>query len=200
MKNIQKQQFVKIAGILLFAVSASVVTGQPYQNGEFKAKNNTYSCKIGEIVPLPRNFYLKSDDKYYQFFNTKNVLRDQESGLLAKEVVLPKIDSERKFFELLCEVYGGKEKMEAMGPEKIHINCWIGMDHIVKEVKITVKTPEKPITTIFQVEAIENLVKERIRFDFDRECFVYRYAIYTKQETKYYTISEIPKLLEEMKQ
>ena len=113
----------------------------------------------------------------------------------------PKFDSEFKLLELLYEVYGGKEKMQLMGSESIQLFYYIGMDFTVKELKIEFITyeSEKLKTTIFQMEAIENLMKERIRIIFNRKSPLYRDAIYTTSYSKLYTISKIPELLEKMR-
>ncbi|MDR1172622.1 MAG: hypothetical protein LBL24_09230 [Bacteroidales bacterium] len=169
---------------------SSVVAGQPYQGGkEYKAKSNTYRCEYGIAKSNGRHFY--------GFTNTKNIMKNMNSGL-REYAPLPVLESQQKLIELLCEVYGGKEKMQAMGSEMIHFYFYVGMDFKVKEMRITVSSDtEQPKTTILQVEAIENLVKERIRFVFERDSPYYRDAIFNTASGAY-TISEIPELLEKM--
>lgn len=174
--------------ILISLILSSVVEGQPYQNDkEYKTENNTYKCKYKYSISLGLHFY--------EFTNTKNVLENMNAGLRG-DPPSPLVESKRKLLELLCEVYGGKEKMQTMGSEAIGLYCYVGMDFTVKEMRITVSSDtEQPKTTIFQVEAIEKLMKERIRFVFDRDSPYYSNALYDTQGYRY-TISEIPALLE----
>ncbi|MDR2038943.1 MAG: hypothetical protein LBQ60_13555 [Bacteroidales bacterium] len=178
--------------MIFFSVMLSyVVTGQPYQDDrEYKAKNNTYKCRYS---------IAKSDGHhFYEFTNTRNVLKNTKSGLIGYSP-LPVLESKRKLMELLCEVYGGKEKIQMMGSEEIDLYFYVGMDSRVRELRITVSSDtEVPKTTIFQVETIENLIRERIRFVFDRNSFYYRNAIYLIGGPIAFTISEIPELLEKI--
>ncbi len=162
----------------------------PYQDGKaYPAKIHTYKCR-----------YESSQGRhYYTFINTRNVLANISSKIRGDDTGKAKTpDSERKLLELLCEVYGGKEKMQAMGNEKIELHCYVGMDFKAKEFAITLITDSKnPKTTILQLETIVWMINKHIRFIFNRESPQYDYAIYTDTWLSY-TISAIPKLLEKI--
>ena len=176
-----------ITFLMSFALS-SVVSGQSYKDGkEYKAQNNTYKCKYDTY----------KDFHYFEFSNTKNVLENMNSGIRGYSSKSPVVESKRKVLELLYDVYGGNEKMQAMGVEVIDLYFYVGMDYKAKELKITISSDTKyPKTTIFQVESIENLLKEHIRFIFERESPLYRDALYETMSFYPLTISEIPELLE----
>jgi hypothetical protein len=171
---------------------SSFAAGQPYRDGvEYKAENNTYRCRYSND---------SRGRHYYEFKNTKNVLEHKNAGILGEGPgKLPSMESKWKLLELLCEVYGDKEKMQTMSSETVHLYFYIGMDSKVKEMRITFSTDaEYPKTTIFQLETIENLTKERIRFVFDPKYSpYYRNALY-ETSSVLYKISEIPELLEKM--
>jgi hypothetical protein len=161
----------------------------PYQDGRvYSAKKNTYKCS-----------YSRSQGRHhYTFINTRNVLAKINSKTRGEDFEAKRLDSERKLLELLYEVYGGKEKMQAMGGEKIEFRFYIGMDFKVKELEITLITEsENPKTTLLQMDAIEWMINKHIRFIFNRESPLYDYAIYT-DAGRSYTISEIPELLEKI--
>ena len=183
---------MKISILFLYALLLlSDAVGQQFISGENEAANNMYVCKITQAVNIP---FLGGIHNYYTLTNVQNVLKNQHSGMLIED--LPKIESNRKLFELLYEVYGGKEKMQEMGSEKISFRFYIGMDHRVKEICITITTQEEPKTTIYQIEKIENLIKERIRFNFDSESPNYRDATYNFNISEVILISGIPEALE----
>ncbi|MDR1154174.1 MAG: hypothetical protein LBL04_05635 [Bacteroidales bacterium] len=164
---------------------SSVVAGQPYQGGrEYKAKNNTYRCEYG---------IAKSNGRHFYGFTNTNTKNDIFNGW--RKTKISDMASERRFFEILYEVYGGKEKMQTMKSETIALDLYIvggffanwGMMHNVEELKIVITSEtDSPQTTIDQVEAIENLVNGCLFSDEDK---------YTWGP---YTISEIPELLEKM--
>lgn len=114
---------------------------------------------------------------------------------LGREREDPREESRRKLLELLCEVYGGKEKMQAMGDEEIFLYYYIGVAPGVLELRITISTEGEPKTTIFQVEAIEKLIKERMSFIINRKDPAYRNALYTTYFNRF-LISKIPELLD----
>ena len=181
--------FFNMKPIITFFMSfilSYIVTGQQFQDEkEYQADNNTYKCRYRVSQSLGIHFFT--------FTNTQNVLQNMNTGIRGTPSKMPGIESNRKLLELLYEVYGGKEKMQAMGSETIDLYCYIGMDFSVKELRITLSSETENIkTTILQVEAIENLVKERIRFIFDRESPYYTNALYDTSSSHSYIISEIP--------
>ena len=182
--------------IILFIAAltlAFATKGQSFQEGEIRAHKNAYMCRISQTVSSSRNAYHMDNKVLYEFTNTENVLHNHITGMLGPDP--PAIVSNRLLLELLYEVYGGREAMQAMDDEKIHFLFFIGMDHRVKEIRITISTTKLPVTTIYQVETIENVIKERIRFDFDTRKPTYRDAIYNISSSEW-VLSKIPDALE----
>ena len=175
--------------VLMSLTLSYVALGQPYKDGvEYQTSKNAYRCQYS-VSQYDGNHY-------YGFTNTKNVLRSMHPGHDGWGDT-PKIISERRLLNLLYEVYGGKEKMQIMGKETIDMLFYIGMDFRVKELVISISSDKENIcTSIIQVEDIENLIKENIRFIFDRNDPTYRNAIYVIQAGFSYVISEIPEILE----
>ena len=171
--------------ILMTLTLSSVAMGQAFRDGiEYKAQNNSFRCKYVYSSELGLHFY--------EFTNFNNVLKDMDPKIRGSFPPEPIIESYRKLFELLYEVYGGRAKMRAMGSESITIDFYIGMDFKTKEVRITLSSETEGIkTTVAQVEAIEELIKERIRFTFDRDHPSLRDAIWLSAFNSF-IISEIP--------
>ena len=201
MKNIQKQQFVKIAGIFLFAVSAPLLAQQTYKDKqEYKGKEITYQCERleSEMPGKTREEYLGIT---YTFTNKENKWNRPEPDQRNVRIPSP-INSRRIMYEILYEAYGGKENMQALKDEMMSIRFYVNYaDLKVKEIEITI-WGENPHTTPLQMEFIEKQVKEKITFIVDKNKYWYKLGNFTylvEYDTTY-TISEIPKLLEEMKQ
>ena len=190
----------------MLSALSSMVCGQIYQDGkEYQTENNMYRCHVTSTESFRNSFrnqgveptWSKGPSYYwYAFTNTQNVLEGTPTGV--RGIDNPGVNSERKLLELLCEVYGGKEKIKSMGSERISFRFYFGMDLKVKELKITVSSEYEDIkTTVLQLETIENLVKERIYGIFNHESPQYRDAIYTIYSGGYmYPISQISEILE----
>jgi len=184
-----------------------VVTAQPYQGDrEYKSQNNTYRCRISSTESFRASVRSRGFEPtwstgpnyyFYTFSNVNNVLRGTPTmpGVEGGWPPAAVFESQRKVLELLSEVYGGKEKMQAMGDEMITLDFVVGMDGRVKEVQICIRSLNENIkTTLHQVDAMEQLIKERIRFklypDIGNERVVWTLAVIG------FTISIIPDLLE----